>query len=228
MKLGIIKILSLRACDEMMTSGKSNDDDTNTIQTIRRQFRSLTNSIVNMSHGGGQDGSSKKHREPGADPGPPAVKNEWDEICLGIWQQDRIARQTEQGGKCHGISVIKSDRTDGKIQHMRPTRAYLHIVLLSKPAPPSSSDGKKNKSGPKLSENSSNISKTDQGRSSSPSELLQRIVEKQKQLSAKLVEPDRYEKTVTMIVRMKDKSVQNANLLHDRLSQRWREWFGKR
>lgn len=95
----------------------------NTVEDIRKHIKDLTAHITNLSKN--RDKSIKDNNNNNN----VAPKNEWDEICLGLWTQDKQHREKNAGGRCRGISIVKVDKDPKKLKEFRPCRAWATIVL---------------------------------------------------------------------------------------------------
>lgn len=67
----------------------------------------------NPSNNGSTSPSDPSRKPPRAEIGH--RKFDWDEFCLGLWIQDKQARNKNQSGRCLGIEVVKTDNVNPPI-----------------------------------------------------------------------------------------------------------------
>lgn len=94
----------------------------NTVHRIRNQIRKLTSDIINH-HGiptenrnlspSSSNSHNKKDQLPSSSTEKPSndsnQNSDWDEICIGIWVQDKESRKAGKPGRCIGIEVVRTE-----------------------------------------------------------------------------------------------------------------------
>jgi hypothetical protein len=144
-------------CNEnMINSGKSfhlspyTTGETSGVHSLRMSLKQITKTVLNYSPQSqtsfvdkqtlyGNTVSSSTDGSDNTDSTKPSSsserkehinrtrKNSWDEVCVGLWIQDKFSRERNLPGRCYGLEVVKIDNVCSGFRNL------LSLMLIYQP-----------------------------------------------------------------------------------------------